>query len=298
MNTINPGSQAPRNSTGLKLVPKRAAEGEEPKIEDRIKNFANLPHADFETNLAKLRSGIFKSIDGNDEKLLQKDDYNEALANKDVCQAGWQQALTADLGNDLVKMQFAQDVSDFQGMIPTTSQLQREFDKLSARQDIPFEYIYDGCYARAHLMCDEMNRDNINNAKMFVMVQNPYDASSRLEASNKYMDAKWWYHVAPMVFAQDEATKTVQPFIMDPSMSDHPLTPQEWIHQMWDENDKIKVDVTRNPQYGPLESGGQNETFEESVEPSKEILAEYSKDLENIKEQYEHDHPDQPKKAA
>ena len=94
-----------------------------------------------------------------------------------------------------------------------------------------------------------------------------------------------------MIFASDEKTQKVEAYIMDPSMAPKPMKAQDWIHAMWDEKTRIKIDITQNQQYGPLEAGGPNKTFEESMQPSKDILAEYSKELEQIKEDYDAQHP-------
>ena len=252
--------------------------------------FDTRPHADYDTNLAKLKAASLRNPGQQETPSLTG--ISEPISNQDVDQTGFQERLIADLGPQFARMQFTHDCSKLQGMIPTASQLQAEFDKLAANKDIPFEYIYDGCYARAHLMCDQMNKDNINNSKMFCMLENPYGAG-KLTAENKYMEAKWWYHVAPMVFAVDEKSKQVEPFIMDPSMSKKPMKPQEWIHAMWDESTRIKVDVTRNPQYGPIETGEVNQTFEESIPSAIETCAEYTVEMEKIKADYDASHPPQ-----
>ncbi len=253
--------------------------------------FDHLPHADFDTNLEKLRTRTLR--EPQNEPTPEAPNYNEPISNQDVDQSGFQTRLIENLGPQFARMQYAHDCSKLQGMIPTKSQLQAEFDKLAGNKIIPFEYIVDGCYARAHEMCDMMHQDNINTQKMFCMVENPY-GSGKLTAENKYMQAKWWYHVAPMVWAVDDQSKKVEPFIMDPSMAKTPLKPEDWIHAMWDENTKIKVDVTRDPQFGPLEAGGPNTTFEESMADSREIMADYTKRMDKIKEQYDADHPSEP----
>jgi len=276
----------------LKPVPNRSGEVA------HADSFSSRPHADYDTNLAKLREAALRNPQQTE---APRPDYNEPISNQDVDQSGFQERLIENLGPQFARMQYSMDCSKLQGMIPTAGQLQLEFDKLASRKDIPFEYIYDGCYARAHLMCEEMSRDNINNSKMFVMLENPY-GTGKLTAENKYMKAKWWYHVAPMVFAVDEKSKQVEPFIMDPSMSKKPMKPQDWIHAMWDESTRIKVDVTRNPQYGPLEvSDGANQTFEESIPSAVETCAEYTVEMEKIKQDYNETHPpqqQQPRKAA
>lgn len=273
-----------------KASAKPAAAKNEAATPTPSESFASRPHADFETNRNKLMSAV---------RLPEapKTNYSEPISNQDVDQSGAQEKLIADLGSQFARMQYTHDCSKLQGMIPTKSQLQAEFDKLGAREDIPFEYIVDGCYARAHLMSEEMTKDGINNAKIFCMLEDPY-GKDRLTASNKYMDAKWWYHVAPVVFAVDDVSKQVEPFVMDPSMAKSPMKPQEWIHAMWDEKTKIKVDIVRDLQYGPLEADGPNSTFQESIPPAIETAAEYSKELAQIKEDYNASHPGQGDRKA
>lgn len=273
---------------------KPAAKPPSGKTEGPADGFSRRPHADFDTNLAKLRDAS-----RSQQSQEVRPEYSEPISNQDVDQTGFQQELIANLGPQFARMQYTHDCSKLQGMIPTKSQLQAEFDKLAAIEEIPFEYIIDGCYARAHLMCEQMSADNINNNKMFVMLEDAH-GKDRLTAENKYMKAKWWYHVAPMVWAQDDQSKKVEPYIMDPSMAKTPLKPEQWIHAMWDEKTRIKVDVNRREQYGPLESDGPNPTFEESLPSAHETCAEYSKELAQIKEDYHHSHPQDPdlQKAA
>jgi hypothetical protein len=216
-------------------------------------------------------------------------DYNETLSNQDVDESGYSKQLLQFLGPQ-VHAHAEEDVSKLNGLVPTTSQLQTEFNKLASDKEIPFEYIINGCYDRAHLMCDEMHKDNVNCAKMFVMTDHP--ETDALTASNKYMDATWHhFHVAPLVYALDDKTHQVEPFIMDPSMADHPLAAQDWIHKMWDGKAPIHFDITRDAQFGPLEFNGPNKTFEESMPDSHKEAADFTAQLNVIKEQYAHDHP-------
>ncbi len=240
------------------------------------------PHADAKKHLEWLQTRPETFVPPSDE-------FDETPTNTDVDQTGLEAEIIEELGPE-VRLQHQQDVSQLTGRIPTTSELQLEFDKLAADKEIPFEYIPDGCYARAHLMCDQLHKDSINSAKMFVMLENPY-SPGRLTADNKYMHAEWWYHVAPMVFAADDKTGKVEPFIMDPSMANHPMKPQEWVHAMWDEETPIKIDVTRDAQYGPFEEGGANNDFEESLQPAHDDAAGYMAELKEIKEEWCHNHP-------
>ena len=219
--------------------------------------------------------------------------FHETLSNKDINQTKFQKDLIGKLGSK-ARIQNQQDVSKLNGRIPTIAELNDEFKKLASDKTIPFEYIVDGCYARAHLMCEQMMEDGINCGKMFTMIEDLN--GGMLTAQNKFMNAEWWYHVAPLVFAEDPKTKEVQGFIMDPSMADHPMKAEEWIDKMWDNKINIKVDITRAPQYGPVESDGENNTFEESLNDSKAVLKDYSKTLAKIKKDYYAHHPNETPK--
>ena len=81
-------------------------------------------------------------------------DYNEPIANVDINEIDLTNKVLEDLGPQ-VRLHAAEDVSKLDGMVPTTSQLQAEFNKLAGDKKIPFEYIINGCFARAHLMLVE-----------------------------------------------------------------------------------------------------------------------------------------------
>ncbi|OQA17202.1 MAG: hypothetical protein BWY64_02207 [bacterium ADurb.Bin363] len=217
--------------------------------------------------------------------------FHETPANTDINQTQFMNDLISKLGSKS-RMQNIQDVSKLQGRIPTLAELNDEFKKLASDPAVPFEYIIDGCYARAHYMCKEMMKDNINCAKMFTMIENLW-GGGRLTAQNKFMNAEWWYHVAPLVFAEDPATKKIEGYIIDPGMADHPLRAEEWVDKMWDKKINIKIDITRASQFGPLESEGENATFDESMPATIKIMKDYTQALKKIKETYYAHHPEE-----
>ncbi len=217
--------------------------------------------------------------------------FHETPSDTDFNQTGYMKDLIGKLGTG-ARMQNVQDVSKLNGRIPSLAELKEEFKKLASDPEVPFEYIVDGCYARAHHMCETMMKDNINCGKMFVMIENLY-GGGMLTAKNKFMNAEWWYHVAPITFAKDSKTEKIEGYIIDPSMADHPLKAEEWIGMMRSKDLKIKVDITRAPQFGPLESDGENQTFEESLDVTTDTMKEYSKALKEIKDEYYAHHPEE-----
>jgi hypothetical protein len=217
--------------------------------------------------------------------------FKETPTDTDINQTQYMKDLIGKLGSK-ARMQNVQDISKLNGRIPSLSELKDEFKQLASDPAVPFEYIVDGCYARAHHMCETMMKDNINCSKMFVMIEDLY-GGGMLTAKNKFMNAEWWYHVAPISFAKDPKTEKVEGYIMDPSMADHPLKAEEWISMMRGKDLKIKVDITRAPQFGPVESDGENQTFEESLPATADTMKEYSIALKEIKDEYYAHHPEE-----
>lgn len=74
-------------------------------------------------------------------QITSQEEFDEDPSDRDVAQTDMERELLEDLG-------------------PAA--------RLAADPSIPFEYILDGCYARAHKMCDTMHSDSMNCAKMFV----------------------------------------------------------------------------------------------------------------------------------
>lgn len=89
---------------------------------------------------------------------------------------------------------------------------------------IPFQYVKDGCFARAH--------------KMRYIIETKYKYCSEKVFSYSYMlDVKaakwggccvsWWYHVAPLVRVQTK--RGVACYVIDPGMFDKPVTLSTWL---------------------------------------------------------------------
>ena len=204
---------------------------------------------------------------------------HETPSNRDVDQIRFEEQLLTDLG-DKARLQNQQDVSILSGQVPTLPQLEQEFQKVAHDPAIPFEYITTGCASRAHLVCETLQKDHINCSKMFVTVDRP----GQLTARNAYMEGGWWYHVAPLSFAENPQTHAVEPYILDPSVADHPLQPTAWIRSIWDAQSNLRIDVTRAAQLGPVEVDGLSQNFEEGLPVARQELSEHLAELRRIKE--------------
>lgn len=116
------------------------------------------------------------------------------------------------------------------------------FDEIAANKNIPFDYPVDCCYSRAHSMCRTIERKGIACEKIWYFDKN--FGTQAEEASLKPTKADgtsvtfpdrhgfeqavaWRYHVAPTVKVARE-DGTMQNMVMDPSLSNRPLTKNEW----------------------------------------------------------------------
>ena len=106
------------------------------------------------------------------------------------------------------------------------------FNDAGEETPIPFHYPADGCYARAHLMAERLTSMGYASQKKFVMSTK----SGGLTIKSDYSDdapigqtatTTWWYHVAPIIPVK-KADNSIVDMVMDPSLSDHPITVSEW----------------------------------------------------------------------
>lgn len=88
---------------------------------------------------------------------------------------------------------------------------------------IPFQYVVDGCYARAHKMRQILIEDYGYSCEKVFSYEGP---SGFLTVDAGDCCVAWWYHVAPLVTVQ--MPHGVKKFVMDPSMFDGPVTIDQW----------------------------------------------------------------------
>lgn len=179
-----------------------------------------------------------------------------------------QQQLTRELPDVKVKFLHTDKFGELNGRLATKAELTAMIESLQDESDIPFGYIKDGCYARAHMMDESFRQHDMNYAKMFVR--------GDLAAENEHMEARWWYHVAPLVFMDDGEGNAV-PQIIDPGFSDQPLNPEDWVKAM-NQGPSIEVDLVAPEQYFPRRFS-KPETFAESLPPAVSRMQNYASRL-------------------
>ncbi len=147
----------------------------------------------------------------------------------------------------------------------TPQRAQEVFNQLKARTDIPFNYPPDCCYARASVMCDAMKDMGIPSSKVWtsgtLVPMKPDGTPVRFPPNPGGQQVIWGYHVAPVVQVAQPDGSCV-PMVMDPSLSDRPLTVGEWNTIMSGPGSKIEKTVFTDPSvfYGPPENGPEYES--------------------------------------
>ncbi len=93
------------------------------------------------------------------------------------------------------------------------------FAEIVARGDIPFEYLRDGCYARAQKMALILDDKGILSGKVFMEGKIYYDTPNQGELG-------WSYQVSPVVLVKKNGQ--VIPYVIEPSFFTKPVPVAEW----------------------------------------------------------------------
>jgi hypothetical protein len=95
---------------------------------------------------------------------------------------------------------------------------QEIFNNIQLREDIPFNYTNDGCYARAHVIAHELDKQNIKTGKIWLR--------GKIIDQNQ-PEEPWCYHVAALIFV--DVSGSEEPRVIDPSPTVKKLvTVEEW----------------------------------------------------------------------
>ncbi|MBC7691927.1 MAG: hypothetical protein H7222_09165 [Methylotenera sp.] len=100
----------------------------------------------------------------------------------------------------------------------TSAKAEELFKTAAAMDDIPYKYIQDGCYARAHVIADRFEKQGVKTEKIWI-----FGELTPLKNSNIH----WGFHVAPVVNVRTESG-VIEKRVIDPSLATHALTVQEW----------------------------------------------------------------------
>jgi len=100
----------------------------------------------------------------------------------------------------------------------------RAFQVVSAIDYLPFDYIVDGCYARSLYMSMELASQQIESNSIYAFSRNK---DHLLQVGEQ----QWSFHVTPMLMVES-ASARLESMVMDPALSDQPLTAAQWLSAM------------------------------------------------------------------
>ncbi|MCX7113377.1 MAG: protein-glutamine glutaminase family protein [Proteobacteria bacterium] len=151
------------------------------------------------------------------------------------------------------------------------------FNKMAAQDDIAFKFPVDGCYARAHLMVQRMQKLGASPSKVWTFASSKNDPLWVNTPNHPSGKVIWNYHVAPTIPVQQE-DGTVKDMVVDPSLFDHPVTVEEWRETQHDNPKVVKTKIGEPP---IPENGGSG--YWPSEDPPKGTDADARKTMENFK---------------
>ncbi len=127
------------------------------------------------------------------------------------------------------------------------------FAIMAGQGDIAFKYPADGCYARAHLMVQRMEKLGATPGKVWSFASGPGDPLWVSTTHDPAGTVEWGYHVAPTVPVRDP-DGVVRDKVIDPSLFDHPVPIDEWRDAQHD-TPVIDQTLPGNPPAGHTGSG-------------------------------------------
>jgi len=122
-----------------------------------------------------------------------------------------------------------------EALSPTIDMARAEavFESLRNQEHIPFDFLFDCCYARAHEMCRLMALDDIASRKIWNFGRGFFNDKATLHVFSPVGEFSWSYHVAPIVRVRNNGD--VFNLVMDPGISDRALTIGEWLDRQNDD---------------------------------------------------------------
>src|SRR5208282_6419970 len=134
----------------------------------------------------------------------------------------------------LVVPAYGQDISQ--------REAQKIFNELASRTDIAWNYAPDGCYARAHIMVQQMIEKGLapgkawtfNTPKGYMWVEGPGGKVS------------WCFHVAPTLPVR-MPDGSVKDMVFDPSLFDRPVSVEDWAHAQHNDPEVVKTRLGEAP---------------------------------------------------
>jgi hypothetical protein len=106
------------------------------------------------------------------------------------------------------------------------SQVHQIFEELSHDPQYTFKSPEEGCWARAQIMAQELEKKGIRVGKMFVEADLNVDTKDALNGKNVH----WSYHVAPVVAVNGK--NGIEMRVLDPSLFTEPVSNKVWVDKL------------------------------------------------------------------
>jgi hypothetical protein len=106
----------------------------------------------------------------------------------------------------------------------TPKQAQAAFERMAAQEDIAFTYPQDGCYSRAHLMCQRLRGLGYLPGKVWAFAHGENLHARTINDPRGFIE--WNWHVAPTLKVRTR--DGLRDMVIDPSLCTRPVTPEQW----------------------------------------------------------------------
>ncbi len=144
-----------------------------------------------------------------------------------------------------------------------------------------YNYVFDGCFARSHLVATELQQQNMIVGKVWLHGFNLKPIQQNLTDFSG-----WFYHVAVVVLAEDQKF-----YVIDPGLFNQPVSVLEWVEKikgpnkniLWTQNiDQVqaakKMEVYLSfssvEMYPSFNSDGNPQTVDQKIKDAVSILSE------------------------
>jgi hypothetical protein len=106
----------------------------------------------------------------------------------------------------------------------TPAQARAAFERMAGQEDIAYTYPQDGCYSRAHLMCQRLRRLGYQPGKVWAFAHGQNLHARTINDPRGFIE--WNWHVAPTL--QVRTRGGVRAMVIDPSLCTRPVSVEEW----------------------------------------------------------------------
>jgi hypothetical protein len=167
---------------------------------------------------------------------------NEGEARKvfnHLAHSGWETELRIS-NTPIPKVRSTLTVKPTEVELISMQKCQEVFAWMARQKDIAYHFPVDGCYARAHLMVERMQKNGFKPRKVWSVANGEALFAKTKNHPRGYVT--WGYHVAPILGVRDG--KEQRWYAIDPSLFDRPVILAEWMKAQMRTSNSSKPFVT------------------------------------------------------